>query len=165
MVNITDSLIDQLDFLIGIKKKNNRVPSLYTSQEDFVKQNGQFFTGQKYPKKYSKGRGEKKLCYTNAFNLVQRFPELIYVEGFGMSKNVPFPIQHAFCVNSEGSVVDPTWDNQEESIYFGVKFNWDYVVETILRTKHYGIIDNWYERFPLVVGKVGHQKEDFYHGK
>lgn len=160
MTEMHQSLLNQLQ-AIAQMKKGSRKDFDFFGQEDFVIQKGKDFKSQKYPEKYKGHRGKAKLCFTNAFNLSQRFPELIYVEGYGMSPKIPLAIHHAFCVDKEGGVVDPTWDSQEEIAYFGVEFKQEYVVETILRTEHYGILENWTEGFPLLTSKDDHQKKDF----
>lgn len=163
MSDLHEALIQYMDSMIQLKTMHGKKPKgmKFMGQEDFVKQNGKAFTSQKYPSKYLNYRGEKKGCFTNAFNLAQRFSELTYVEGYGISNVVPLAIHHAFCVDAEGNVVDPTWDDQEDSTYFGVEFNQKYVVDTILRTKYYGILENWIEGYPLFMGSKGHTKKDF----
>jgi len=161
MKELKDSLIEQLEAIIELRKGSRPTDLPYAGQEDFVLKNGKVFTSQKYPEKYEKYRGEMKLCFTNAFDLSQRFPELTYVEGYGMSSNIPLAIHHAFCVDKKGNVVDPTWRDQEETAYFGVQFNQTYVANTILRTMHYGILDNYHEGNPLLTKESGHKRKDF----
>lgn len=119
----------------------------YKSMEDFVLTHGVQCNSQVLPGQYE--RGQVKQCFMNAFNLMMKHPELRYVEGYGHSI---IPTLHAWCVDENLNVIDPTWDDSEKSVYFGVVFNRDYVLEATLQRGHYGLIDNYNERFPLLQG-------------
>jgi len=67
--------------------------------------------------------GEKKYCYENAYRLAMR-SGLIYCEGMVL-RNFPIPLSHAWCLDGEGFVVDPTLPDPEPGeirTYFGVAF-------------------------------------------
>ena len=154
MSDLQNMLMDYMEFMVKMRSGMNKPKgAIYLGMEDFVSKNGELFTSCKYPKKYIEFRGEKRDCYRNAFQLMMSNSELTYVEGYGISKTIPLPIPHAYCVDEEGNVVDPTWDDQEDCIYFGVKFSSEYTYETIMRTQIYGLIENYKERFPLYMGK------------
>ena len=54
-------------------------------------------------------------------------------------------IAHAWLVNGQGEVIDPTWRDPQSfinPIYFGVVFNWEFVMEVAAQTKMYGVLDN-----------------------
>lgn len=69
-------------------------------------------------------RGLPKFCFWNAQRLAGRSRgKLRYVEGFGLRPMLGFPFHHAWCVDADGRVVDPTWDNPEVCEYFGVPFD------------------------------------------
>ena len=60
-------------------------------------------------------------CYHNAFTLARRARlGLRYVEGVAMPIGL-CPLDHAWCVDADDRVVDPTWDH-EGAGYFGVVF-------------------------------------------
>ena len=89
-------------------------------------------------------------CFSNAFNLSMRNPELAYCEGFAVSM---IPVLHAWCVTLDGRVVDPTWtpSNEVEGLaYFGVPLADDYVRRVALTTKKFGVLDRWEEGFPIL---------------
>jgi hypothetical protein len=77
-------------------------------------------------------------CYMNAFKAANADRGLIYVEGWCHMGLIP--IEHAWCIDRRGRVVDPTLP--EASGYFGIPFQWTYVQRTALRTGVYGIISN-----------------------
>lgn len=85
------------------------------------------------------GKGKMGLCYENAANLVLRRPsgELHYCEGFAIPKTM-FPMEHAWCIDNEGRVIDPTWDDATD--YYGAIFQRQFVKSEMLRTEYYGIL-------------------------
>lgn len=80
--------------------------------------------------------GERGMCYMNSFHAVIEDPSLTYMEGFCSTMGIP--IQHAWCLNRKGKVIETTLPNAEG--YFGIPFQWDYVRRTAIRTRLYGII-------------------------
>ena len=140
------NLKDYLCMMIEFKKKNfpnQKWP--YSCFEDFVFQNGRSFTN--HSKKTIK-RGKMKECFMNAYRLAES-SGFIYVEGFAIS-SIGFPVLHAWCIDSNDNVYDPTWSDGKE--YFGVPFKIEYVLKTMLKRKSYGVIDNFECRFPLISG-------------
>ena len=68
-----------------------------------------------------KYRCEIKNCYSNCLRIATRDSGYQYVEGYGMSV---IPIEHAWLVNENGEVIDPTWVLTGEHFttdYFGVR--------------------------------------------
>jgi hypothetical protein len=59
-------------------------------------------------------------------------------------------VAHAWCINSDNFVVDPTWDEGAE--YFGVPFRHNYLRRVLKARTDYGLIDNPEMDFPLVTG-------------
>lgn len=86
-------------------------------------------------------RGEQGQCYMNATHLAQNDRNLRYVEGQVSCHGVP--IDHAWCVDvNTGRIVDPTLASENPARikeYFGVPFQTDYVIKTILRAGYYGV--------------------------
>jgi hypothetical protein len=79
-------------------------------------------------------KGTLKHCYDNAYELANR-QGLVYCEGVAL-RGFPIPFPHAWCLDADGFVVDPTWPDpqpNEERIYFGVAFLTSFV--TKLRNK------------------------------
>ena len=75
-----------------------------------------------------------KACFANAQADVisprnHRQKQFCYVEGYACDLELPIPLHHAWLVNSEGEVFDPTWSDAEQCVYFGMKFKTSYVQE------------------------------------
>jgi hypothetical protein len=108
------------------------------SYENVVLKAGQTYTPQELPKGYKKGRPRE--CYKNAYELSQSDPDLTYVEGFATPDFMPLPIQHAWCADSDGNVIDNTWKSAGNS-YIGVPFDNDFINKVALETETYGVLD------------------------
>ena len=121
----------------------------YITLEEFVLKNGQEYTKRK---KVVTESGNKKECFKNAYDLAQE-KGLTYVEGYATTETETLLelSLHAWCIDSQGTVYDPTWAEADE--YFGVAFDMDYVTQTIYHSKHYGVIDNPEGGFPLLTGE------------
>lgn len=85
-------------------------------------------------------QGLLKSCYWNCQQLVFQQPELIYSEGYALTKDVGFPIAHAWLLNAEGKVLEPTWESPGEA-YLGVAFSWEWV-RTLLKSRRQRGRDN-----------------------
>jgi hypothetical protein len=92
------------------------------------------------PKTFAGPRGTPKLCFQNAALLALSNRALTYVEGKIACHGVP--LDHAWCVDADGLVVDPTVDNSDGQVtnYFGVPFRTDYLVKAMLKNKVYGLL-------------------------
>ncbi len=106
-------------------KYKNEFP--YSCFEEFVLVNGKEYQNHN-PVKVKHGRMRE--CFKNAFYLADRDDKYIYVEGFATTKRLGLPLLHAWCVDKQGNVYDPTW--RDGDTYYGVPFNLEYVRKTIL---------------------------------
>ena len=140
---VVEFLSGYVEFLQRVYIGDNRRPQ---TLEEFVFHNGKVFTKKKEADEY----GKMKECYKNAFLLMLRKPSLYYCEGFALCEKLPLPVLHAWCVDKEGRVYDPTWKDGTE--YYGVVFNRKFAEKRILKTRTC-IIDDWKNRWPLLTGK------------
>ncbi|WP_331734119.1 hypothetical protein OG345_41335 (plasmid) [Streptomyces sp. NBC_01220] len=65
----------------------------------------------------------KRLCYSNAARYAQnhRAEGVVYAEGFALTHDgLDFYLPHAWVVRSDGSVLDPTWDDAPGRAYVGI---------------------------------------------
>lgn len=67
-----------------------------------------------------------RLCYGNAASTAATYVTegLVYAEGFATvtAGAQLFPLPHGWCVTPGGAVVDPTWDFDPDTTYFGIAF-------------------------------------------
>ena len=103
------------------------------SYEAVVLDRGQFWPGAPRPDGVPKM--PPKLCFTNAFGLAQS-RGWSYAEGWATSV---IPVHHAWCLNDAGRVVDPTWEEPEQSAYMGLRLDLDYVRTILLRSETWGV--------------------------
>lgn len=122
-------------------KINKNSDILYKGVDNLVLAYGQPFIKQiKSP-----FQGEPKSCFKNCYQALYDFPKLSYCEGFAIS-NLGIPIIHAWLVNDNLEVIDPTWIGErfQNSAYFGIVFTEDFVLEIVNKTRSYGILDSDY---------------------
>lgn len=121
----------------------------------FVLDYGAEWASQAVPRQYE--GGIPKRCFGNCqeilFSKQGREDGLTYIEGYACSGGVkiPFPTLHAWLVDPDGNVIDPTWEDAETSTYYGVPFTPEYV-RRATREAHVGIslIDNFESRWELL---------------
>lgn len=98
-------------------------------------------------------QGEVKQCFANATELMllnnNRF---IYTEGYAIRRNLGIVVgEHAWVLDKDNnySVVDNTWENPEDSIYLGIPFQEQFVIEAAVKRGYYGLLDDWQNQWPL----------------
>jgi hypothetical protein len=125
-----------------IDKLNTRSEFRYKSTQRLVLDYGKPFV----KKVKSPFKGERKACFENCLKGLLRYPNLNYCEGFAISDDIGIAVSHAWLVNNDGELIDPTWVGKQfkGSTYFGVVFTDDFVREIAQKTKCYGILDNDY---------------------
>lgn len=60
------------------------------------------------------------LCYANAAMIARAYDGLIYAEGVALLADQPVQLEHAWCVQPDGTVADPTWDDGAAAAYLGL---------------------------------------------
>jgi hypothetical protein len=122
----------------------------YRNVYDYVLTNGQFFPPQPVPRDVL--RMPVTYCFANASWLVKHFPDRFrYVEGFALGE-LDISL-HAWCLDRENRVIDPTWGNCQlvgiGLAYFGVVF--DLTTNTRgRRWRRVPILDDWERGYPLL---------------
>lgn len=81
-------------------------------------------------------------CFSNCAGFVFYGEGYVYCEGYAVIPSVGFPVHHAWLLNAEGKVIDPTWDDLG-SEYFGIAFKEEYVRKAAIRSGMYSVLDNW----------------------
>jgi hypothetical protein len=123
----------------------------YCGLEDFVLRHGRRWQLRDLPKGVEAGRIRE--CFKNASDLALNDDAYVYCEGY--ATGYILPVQHAWCLDRNGAVVDTTWVERSpdsgEPEYIGVAVRTDYLREQVLKAATYeGVIDlpNW--RYPIL---------------
>lgn len=114
----------------------------YISIYDFILQNGLYFKIKPLPKGIIQGK--MKECYKNAALLSLEKPNYFYAEGIACGI---IPVLHAWCVDKDKNVIDPTWSDGKE--YFGVIIKKGFLFKQVEKCG-FGLIDDWKNRWPLL---------------
>jgi hypothetical protein len=105
----------------------------------------------KYGRKYVPASGSDRLrgrrrgrrpgsCFRNALLLALDDVGLTYVEGLAAAQGDPaIEIVHAWCIDSAGEVIDPTWRPAGAS-YLGMAVPTSVVTESVLESRRFGPI-------------------------
>lgn len=136
-------LLRYMEQLVALRKsaRSLRVGTAYSCSEDFVLQHGEFWTPQPLPE--GRVRMPPKLCFWNARSLQDSDSALRYVEGYAASI---FAIHHAWCVDPEGRVIDPTWE-EAGSAYLGVALTSDELADV---PPGIPALDDWERGWPIL---------------
>jgi len=112
--------------------------------ERYVAAYGQRFKSQPLPADVERGR--EKECYKNASLLVMERSDLTYVEGFGKTARTgDLAFLHAWAVDNDGNVIDPTWTDPEKNEYFGVKYDRAKYLKYLYTAKIYGVLGSTFK--------------------
>ena len=101
-----------------------------------VLQHGQEFKGVSRPDWCV--RGTPKECFKNALHLSME-TGLVYVEGFVFRF---LPIMHAWCIDDDGTVIDPTIDDPQDCEYMGIPLTTEFILSVTDESGMYGILAN-----------------------
>lgn len=96
-----------------------------------------------HPKWFS--RGAAKQCFDNVTQvLISRLAAgdttVRYAEGYAMDAELPIPMQHAWLVDADDKVIDPTWRDVADNLYFGIVFETSFVLNLLRIKKSAGIL-------------------------
>ncbi len=121
-----------------IDRINKNSDFRYRSIQRLILENGQPFLERVLPSPF---RGVQGQCFQNCFEAMWEHNGLHYCEGFATDDDLSLAISHAWLIDDRGWVIDPTWsDRTTGCTYFGVVFNFEYVVEAATKTGHYGVL-------------------------
>ncbi|EMS95500.1 hypothetical protein H009_22123 [Agrobacterium tumefaciens str. Cherry 2E-2-2] len=90
-------------------------------------------------------RRPAKQCFDNVTQvLISRTTEgdtsVCYAEGYAMDAELPIPMQHAWLVDADNKVIDPTWRDVADNLYFGIVFETSFVLDLLQIKKSAGIL-------------------------
>jgi len=95
--------------------------------------------------------GNPRECYRNAARLALAESQLVYCEGYAVAH---FPVEHAWCVDISGQVIEPTWPRRGGE-YFGVPIRTVYLRRTLSAQQAWGILGAWGKEAKIYRQKVG----------
>ena len=96
------------DLAAVMKKVPGRTDWKYRGFEELVLECGKVMEPKPLPKTIK--RGQPRICYANCQRLVLKNRSLTYVEGYAMAQGVSIPLHHAWLLDANGYVIDPTWE-------------------------------------------------------
>jgi len=97
---------------------------------------GEHYKPQPLPKGFK--RGKERMCFMNAYRLAASRGDLHYVEGYASHL---IPTHHAWVVDDDGNVIDPTWPDVEpgeKRSYLGTKIPMPALMAQMMRFGTYG---------------------------
>lgn len=127
----------------------------YASIEEFVLGEGEpmYLT----PGDVALRLGTPKECFRNSTTFVLEHPDHVYAEGYVLSPKVPVAIHHAWVLDPDGHVLDPTLGWRQGAAYYGVGFSLPEVLTQIRATGYYGLyVPDGICMSDLVLGKDPH---------
>lgn len=104
----------------------------------FVLRNGKAFAPRARPGNVKKGK--VGYCFANALTLALDNPQYSYVEGYAVDVTIGLPLVHAWCIDSQGFVIDNTWVDSKKSQYIGVVMDTQEVKDEVDRQGFYGVL-------------------------
>ena len=114
----------------------------YTTGHFVLKNGKQWQSGHPLPDDVKPMKAKE--CFKNAAEMAIDSSRFIYCEGYGLSI---IPVMHAWCLDKDGNVIDPTWANfafEKGREYFGIAINTKYLITHLCKTERYGsLIDAW----------------------
>ncbi|MEV7930499.1 hypothetical protein [Kitasatospora sp. NPDC088779] len=113
------------------------------SAEHVVLDQGRLLTARPWPRRGAPRRGRPGQCHRNSLR-VARITGGVYVEGYALGPD-GMARPHAWCVASDGAVLDPTWPGGRAHAYLGVPMSTEFVLafqgRTLTRTCFRGVLD------------------------
>jgi hypothetical protein len=85
--------------------------------------------------------GEPKRCFDNSMRLATRC-DLLYCQGFVVCHDLYVPIEHAWCVDVDGSIIETTLGPGRAATYAGVVFDPSFALEWMIRGRGQYGFDN-----------------------
>jgi hypothetical protein len=143
---------------IQLRKMHTHLPKefRYRSHEEFFLKHGRLYHPRKFPAKFRLLKGPPKACLYNAILLALCHPELDYVEGYALHADARLnhPIEHAWCVDAKGNVIDPTWHEEVAREYFGLALDKWAMNEQHKKGEPFGLMFNWKLLQDVMCGKA-----------
>jgi hypothetical protein len=115
---------------------------------ELILRNGQECISQPLPSRFK--LRPQRACYWNAQRLIRKKSKLRYCEGYMSRPDLPLLINHAWAVDPEDRVIDPTlraqgahWSGSGEAGYFGIVFSRELMAQLKPRLGGPLLMDDW----------------------
>ncbi len=121
---------------------------MYRSLEEFLLQHGQAFRVSANQRLRPAFRCVPQGCFDNAFRLAKR-QGYRYTEGYACGP-ASIPVHHAWCLNAQNEVIDPTWSDHLAigDEYVGVVIPFD-LVKSTRHQANQSVLMNWQRGYPI----------------
>jgi len=144
MSTLSEQLLAYLQKSVeSLNSINRNFLGKYKSNEALVLDYGIIFNKQIKP---SSIKGKPSLYYQNCYEIMCDNPDLHYCEGFAVHEKLPLPLTHAWLINNESEVIDPTWLDRGETAYLGVVFNKSFITKRLIQTQSFAVIESDYKQ-------------------
>lgn len=139
MTEMHDALHQHLEAMATFMRalSNPGKPLPYAGMEDFVLREGRDMD--LTPTDPQLEMGTAKECFANATHYMLQNQGCVYAEGYVISPKLPIAIHHAWVLNPEGLVLDPTLEWREGAAYMGVSFTRKDLLRRITKSGYYGL--------------------------
>lgn len=77
--------------------------------------------------------GQPRDCFNNATRYAAVRDDVYYAEGYALEPDLPIPVHHAWLVDVNGNVIDPTWKDTTNHVYFGIPFKREFLRDLLDR--------------------------------
>lgn len=121
MQNLQEQLKDYLNNISLMRSQRRESDWKFSCYEEMYLQHGVFMEARVVPEEL---KGFPSHCYHNCQQIIRKkkYKGLTYVEGYAIAHDVPFPVNHAWLMDEDEFVIDPTWE-RPGLVYFGVPLN------------------------------------------
>jgi hypothetical protein len=122
--------------------------AVYKSMYDLLLREGKQYPYRPLPETVP--RGQPRQCFANAQELALLGEGYTYCEGFAIGV---IPTHHGWCIDEEGYVVDPTWEDGTE--YWGVAFDREFVSRAVVAREMWGsLLDDLKYGWLIMKGEI-----------
>lgn len=143
---MSDAELHLLHQLLNSGQTRGRNYFLRQTAAEFVIEHGWWYA----PKPTVTTKGEPSQCFTNAFLLAMKHPEMSYVEGYAIATADGTRTAHAWLTDRQGQAIEVTWD-RPGAAYGGIPFKLDFLGRRLRDDGEIGsMIDDFMHDWPLL---------------